>query len=108
MPKGKATLSCAGLWTLKSIKTFLDLPDTNHECSGRWDEENQDSLKKIYIRNYLFEGSCKVKAKSNEAYHFLTEGENCGPISCQGIFADWEGGDFQVIFWMKEVKGEDE
>lgn len=93
---------CNGNWKQGDVKAFYDLPNTTTACSVGTDPEEE-----VYyeIKDYLFEGSCKVRAKGEEAYEFLKKSKG-GTITCQNVFTNWKNNEQMVEFWMTDHSGE--
>lgn len=93
--------TCSDSWKVADVIDFFALPNTNTTCPGSWHGDPSDT-RKIEIKNEQFLGACKVIAISAEAYTFFKKGKTGGTLACQNVFADWDGGEFLVTFWMKD------
>ncbi|MBN1879049.1 hypothetical protein JW823_02970 [bacterium] len=95
---------CSNMFKAGSIQEFLAKPGTSTTlaCFNYWNGINPSDVKSIEISDSVLSGACKISAISGDAFNMLSKSLN--GVSCQSVFTNWKNGEFEVTFWMKDLR----
>lgn len=94
---------CNNNYKVGSVHEFFALSTTmtSKACFDYWNRLDPAIVKNIEFADAELADACKIRAISGDAYTLFKKSLN--GISCQSVFTNWENGEFEVTFWMKDL-----